>query len=200
MPALFKHQLYCWFETSGASRVKSETCPHNRVQREAGKEVDHLRQVGGRFNKQDNLHTRLVPGHCKISRSLHPPFKILRVYIEAFTRFSHVCHPEHLSNTLSRKAAPLRMASTVGILDRASTPRTGEEPPIAWVQLIGQPVTSSHDLLRCVSSYCANTKVIPHVSKYVCSIWLNIKVHFYVLATQLIDYSFPSKNVILLQC
>ena len=45
-------------------------------------EADSFRLIGGRFNKQRNLHTRLVLGSCKMNRSPHSPTRILKVYIE----------------------------------------------------------------------------------------------------------------------
>ena len=41
--------------------VSSQIGPHNMEGKERlKKETDHYRSVGGRFNKQENLHTRLV--------------------------------------------------------------------------------------------------------------------------------------------
>lgn len=51
----------CWFETSGASPVISETGLRPRGQGET-KEAGHSRLGGGRFNKQGNLLTRLALG------------------------------------------------------------------------------------------------------------------------------------------
>lgn len=44
------------------------------------KETNHSRLADGRFNKQVNLHTRLVLGGFKTSRYLYLPTRILKVY------------------------------------------------------------------------------------------------------------------------
>ena len=61
--------------------------------------ADHSRLVGGRFNKQGNLHTRIVLGGCKTSGLPHLPPGILKVYIEALIGFSHVRRPDGLNST-----------------------------------------------------------------------------------------------------
>ena len=58
------------------------------------KDAGHSRSGGSRFNKQGNLYMRLVLGGCKMSRSLHLPSRILRVYLEALTGFIHDYHPD----------------------------------------------------------------------------------------------------------
>ena len=52
---LIKH--FCWFETSRAPWMKSETGSHTGERQE--KEAAHLRLAGGNFNKQGKLHTNL---------------------------------------------------------------------------------------------------------------------------------------------
>lgn len=63
-------------------------------------EADHSRLVGGNFNKQRNLYMWLVLGDQVMSRSLHVSIRILKVYIEALTGFSHIFSLDDLSNTL----------------------------------------------------------------------------------------------------
>lgn len=55
------------------------------------------RVVGGRFNDQGNLQTRLSLGGPKMCRSPHPPTRILT---EILTGSSHICSPDGLTNTL----------------------------------------------------------------------------------------------------
>ena len=43
---------------------------------------------------------RLVLSGHKVSRSLHPSARILNVYVEALTGFSHLYRPDDLNNTL----------------------------------------------------------------------------------------------------
>lgn len=53
--------------------------------------------VGVRFNKQRELTHEACLGRRKISLTLHPPARILRVYIEALAAFSHVYSPGRLT-------------------------------------------------------------------------------------------------------
>lgn len=54
------------------------------------KEAVPARLVGGSFKKPGDLPMRLILGGCARSRSSHPPVRILKVYTEALTGFSHV--------------------------------------------------------------------------------------------------------------
>ena len=116
------------------------------------KEADHSRLVGGRFNKQGNLLTTLALGSSKMSRSPHLPARILKVYIEALTGFSHVYVQMVSTTRCSLKATSFNMSPTVGKVGRTHVSRTqevGEEPPIAGVQLTGQPaVPPLNDFLQ----------------------------------------------------
>ena len=69
-----------------------------RERQKSQKSYSRLR--GGRFNKEGNLHMRLVLRGCKTSRSPHLPIIILNVYREALTRFSHILSPDGLNDTL----------------------------------------------------------------------------------------------------
>ena len=64
------------------------------------KEGDCSSSVDGRCNKQRHLLKWLVLGDCMISRSLHLPTRILKVYVEAFTGFSHIFSQDGFNNTL----------------------------------------------------------------------------------------------------
>ena len=89
------------------------------------KEADHSRFVGGSFNKQGILHRRLVLGGCKLSKSLHPPTRILKVYIEALTGFSHIFSPGGLNNSaFLSQGYILEMAPSVGMVGRIRIPLT----------------------------------------------------------------------------
>ena len=80
------------------------------------KEEAHSKLPGGNFNKQGNLHTRLVLGSHKTS-SPHPPARILKVHIRALIGFSLAYHPDGL------KATSLKMAPTVGKAGKADIPK-----------------------------------------------------------------------------
>ena len=109
------------------------------------KRVDHSRLTGGKFNKQGNLHTRLVLSSHKTSRSPHLPAPTVEVYTEAFTRFSHTCHPDDLNNRLFSKAVfGYRVQLLVqGRPKKAYSKDQNENLLIAWVQLPGQSEITS---------------------------------------------------------
>ena len=97
------------------------------------KEADQSRLVSGQFKKQGNIHARLILYHQKVSGSLHPPTRILEVYIETLTGLSHVYCPDGFNNTCSLKAASLKIALTVGMVCRTSIPRTEEGMRSPWL-------------------------------------------------------------------
>lgn len=47
------------------------------------KEAGHSTLLGGSFNEQGCLCTGLVLGGCKMSKSLSPLTRVLKVYVEA---------------------------------------------------------------------------------------------------------------------
>lgn len=84
-----------------------------------GTDQDYSRLVCDRFKKKGKVqYLKVCLGHLTIGRSLYPLARILTVYTEAFTGFSHVYHPDgltthcSLNNTTSLKTAPT--AGTVG--------------------------------------------------------------------------------------
>lgn len=88
------------------------------------------------------LKTRLVLGSHKVSRSLHCPSRILEVYIEALTGFSHVSCLDGLNMTSLTQSYVLGPASgsKEGKWNTHSKDKGGsEEPLITGVQLVGEP-------------------------------------------------------------
>lgn len=53
-------QFYNLTITSGVSWMKCETNPYTEEKGKPDKGADHSRLVGGNFNKQGNLHMRLL--------------------------------------------------------------------------------------------------------------------------------------------
>ena len=111
------------------------------------KEAEDCRLVGGRFNKQEKLLTRLVLCAHKVSRSLHSPARIFKVYIEDLIGFGHMYCPDGLNVFLSQDHV-LGTAPPMGMVDRRYIPRMGQgvggrESLIAPVQLTGQPAVTS---------------------------------------------------------
>lgn len=62
-------------------------------------EAEHPRLADGRFHKQENFHMRPLLGGRKM-RFLCLPTRILKVYTEAFTGFSHIWGTDGLNSTL----------------------------------------------------------------------------------------------------
>ena len=52
--------------------------------------------------------------------------RILRIYIQALTEFSHLASPDGLNNTLLSQGCVLEVAVSVETLGRMYIPRTGE--------------------------------------------------------------------------
>lgn len=72
-------------------------------------------------NMQGNLHTRLVLG-----------IRILKVYIEALTGFSHIFSPNGL-NTLLSQDYILELVAGMGTVGGTHIPRTGEGIRSLWL-------------------------------------------------------------------
>ena len=90
------------------------------------KEANLSKLVGGRFNKQGNLFTTLVLGGGKMTRSPYPRTRILKVYIEVLTGFSHIFSPDGFNSTLLSQGCILGTAPTEGKVGRVYIPRTGK--------------------------------------------------------------------------
>lgn len=82
------------------------------------------RWLGGRCNKQGDLHMWFALGSHKMNRSLHILPSILRVYIEALKGFSHIFSPDGLNNRAHSRGCALEVAPCVGLVGRAHSPRT----------------------------------------------------------------------------
>ena len=113
------------------------------------KEANKYRWVGGRFNKQENLCTRLVLDGRKMSRSPCSPARISKVYIEAVIGFSHVSSTDGLNNTLLSQGCVLENGFDCGNSGRNTHPKDrggDEETPNALGQLTGQLAVTSSQL------------------------------------------------------
>ena len=84
--------------------------------------------------------------------------RILKVYIEALTGFSHIFNPDSLNNTLLSQGCILGVSPTVGMVGGMCIPRAGEQEmsPIIGGQFEGQlkdllqPSTPCDRLLQCL--------------------------------------------------
>lgn len=125
----------CGFIALGVSWVKSEMGPRTWGAR-TDRRAEPSTLVGGSFNKQGDLLTRLGLRGCKMSRSSHPPGRILSFYRGLHWvqpclpdgTSSHV-HPDGLNSTsLSRVCVPRQLLGQEGGRMRkcALKSRTGE--------------------------------------------------------------------------
>lgn len=107
---------------------------HTEGKEDQRKRQTTYRSVGGWFDKRKILHRRLILGCCKMSKSPQLTTRILNVYIEALTEFSHMYHSDDLSNTLLSQVTP-----SMGMVSGMYIPRTGkgERRLIAHVQFQG---------------------------------------------------------------
>lgn len=64
-------------------------------------------------------------GSQKMTRYLHSPTRILKVYIEVLSGFSHVTVQMVSTTYFSLKVVSLKMAPTVGMVRRVDMPNTG---------------------------------------------------------------------------
>ena len=104
------------------------------------KGAGHSGYVGDRFNQLGNLPMKLGLGGCEVSRSLHLPAGILKMYMVTLIRFKHKNHPDDITNTL---LSPGRILENSGCFGNSGQnehlkDRRNKEPLIAWVQLEGQ--------------------------------------------------------------
>ena len=135
----------CWFTTSGVPEFG--TGPHYKESKKRlKKEAGHSRLVGGKFDEQGNLQTRLFLLSCKTSRSSYSPARNLKslcsdlnsIQSRILSRWS----PQHI--TLSTLYP--RNSSHHGNSGQNVHSKDGGgdgESPIVQVQLVGQPVVIS---------------------------------------------------------
>ena len=115
------------------------------------------RLVGGWFNKQRNLHTRLVLSGCKRRRCLLLSTRVLRIYLEPLMEFNHIHSPDGFNNTLLSQAFILENAFHYGNSEQSVYSKDrgeGKEPPIAWSSPGGQLVVTFSPRLPPTITYC----------------------------------------------
>lgn len=133
------------FENSGVSPVKSETGPPYTE----GKERLTKEQTTPDWYVA-GLITKACLGQLQeMSRSLHPPAGILKVYIYILTGPSHVYSPDDLNNTWSLKAVSLKQ---VPLWVFPYIARTGEGVGVSDCSGAAWGSTGSHVLLMTSSN------------------------------------------------
>lgn len=75
---------------------------------------DHSRLIGGNFNEQWNLFTRIVLGSHRKANFSNPPVRLLKVYREALVGFSHIPSAYSLNTTFFFKFVFLKQSLGVG--------------------------------------------------------------------------------------
>lgn len=86
----------------------------HQEQEETNKAADHPRPVSGRFSEQGNLYTGLASSCCELSKSLHLPCRIFKVYTEALPGLSHMYLPDGLHGTLRPQGCVFELAPAMG--------------------------------------------------------------------------------------
>ena len=116
----------CWSKTSEIPGWNVKLAPIYKGKEKPKEEADHSRLVGGRFNKQRNSHTKCVLSNHKMSRILHQPAVILKVYTEVLMGLSHAFSPDGLNKTLFSQGCILENDSGCGHCEHNIHVRTGE--------------------------------------------------------------------------
>lgn len=108
------HGHYIAFQTLKSNQTlppSFEACsfinypPNMESKKRPKKEAGHCGWVGGKSNKQRNLRELVLNSHMT-SRSLCPPTRTLRFYVQILTGFSHIYCPDGLNNTLLSLRSP----------------------------------------------------------------------------------------------
>lgn len=95
-----------------------------------------VRLLGGRINKQRDLHMRLVLGGHEMCGSLLLSTRILKCIYKSY--LDHVYHWDGLTTHCSLRVASVKMALPVEQNVRLPNRGGGKEPPVVQIQLIGQ--------------------------------------------------------------
>lgn len=90
--------------------------------KETEKRDGHSRLAGDNFNKQGNSHSRLVLSSHKVSRSPHPPARILKFTQRPQQDPVHISSPDGLNNTLLSQSCILEMAPSAGTVGNTYIP------------------------------------------------------------------------------
>ena len=159
--------MSCCFETWVVLEVKSETAFHTqRARKDQKKRQSTLDRLEVDFISKGTYRWLFLSG-CMTGRSLNPSARILKVYREALTGFSHIFSPGGLNHTLLSQVCILVIPSGNSRWSVHSMDRRGRKEPLtSQVQLTGQPAVSyplNDDLLPrvltllfySISQYCA---------------------------------------------
>ena len=87
---------------------------------------------------------KLGLGGCKMSRSLHLPGRILKIYMVTLISFKHINHPDDINNKLLFQGCVLENSCCFGNSGQNEHLKDGrnKEPLIASVQLEGIQVVT----------------------------------------------------------
>ena len=131
------------------------------------KEADHSRLVSGRFDKGTYIQGLSWASIRRVDFPIHPP-RILKVYLESLTGFSHVYCPDGLNNTLLSQGCifVLEMTPVMQMVGRTYIPRMGEVWGWGAFDCLGPALrsTCSH-VLSTTSSNSGPLKLIKNVEE-----------------------------------
>ena len=114
-----------------------------------------------------------------MSKSLHLPTRILKVYIEALTGFSHLFSPDGLINTSLSQGCITETDPKVEMVSKTYIPRTGK-----WVRGHSNCLGPAGMLtcgLTLSMNFCSSSWMImlKKLSQQVLHIWM--KINFYII-------------------
>ena len=131
-----------WLVSSlGSSPDEIQNWPHPQRTGETEERGDHSRLAGGSSNKHRDLHTMLVLVAQDEELSVTAA-KILRVWTQALTVFSHTFSFDSL-NSLFSQCCTLENSSVAGAKGRIFQGQRREKPLTAQVQLTSQAAIMS---------------------------------------------------------
>ena len=116
--------------------------PKHRGKGETKERGRPLQTGSGSFNKQGNLHMRLDLCDHKTCRSLPPPTRILKVYIETLTGFSHTF--SQMVSTTNLNKSLKDTAPCVGLVGRRYIARVRAGVGVRSLQLPGLNSRANH--------------------------------------------------------
>ena len=103
---------------------------------------------------------RLVLGSFKMSRSLHPPTRILKVYID-LTGFSHMFSPDSLNHTLVSYGFSFGKGFHCGDRGENIYSRIGEGVRILWLSQSSSMISLQSCPLIDLQGHCLQAVCIP---------------------------------------
>lgn len=110
------------------------------------KKAGHCRLAGDELNQQGNLHTKLVLDGHKTHSSWHPTARIIKVYIETLTGFSHIQSRESQQHVTLSRLCPWNSSHCGNSGKNIYATNRGEGSEAPDYQVSGGHSTGNHEL------------------------------------------------------